>query len=135
MFGLCNVITYYIYTNNANNRTKLRCRFQCSWQYIILICYYSLHLYFPLVHHHSCAMLRFKRVRCACTVSDGDHHNHIACLALAFSHKPTLLSAYYCIFLLSISLYIIAYIFAQYKLFTFYFKFSKASYSQKYREK
>ena len=125
MFGLCNVITYYIYTNNANNRTKLRCRFQCSWQYIILICYYSLHLYFPLVHHHSCAMLRFKRVRCACTVSDGDHHNHIACLALAFSHKPTLLSAYYCIFLLSISL----------KLFTFYFKFSKASYSEKYREK
>ncbi len=53
-------------------------------------------LQWSLVRHHSCVMLRFKRVRCACTVSDGDHHNHTACLALEFSREPTLLSAHYC---------------------------------------
>ena len=88
-----------------------------------------LHLYFPLllpkVRHHSCAMLRFKRLRCACTVSHGDHRNHTACLALEISREMTLLSAHCCTFSLSIDL----------ELFTVYFKFSKASYSEKYREK
>ena len=129
MFGLlCNIITYYIYINNANNRTKLRRRFQCSWQYIILICYYiCIFLWFCqgfVVIALRC-YVSSESCRCACTVSGGDHHNHTSCLALEFSREPTLLSAHYCTF--SLSMYL--------KLFTVYFKFSKASYSEKYREK
>ena len=68
MFGLlCNIITYDIYISD-----------KCSRQYIILICYYiCIFTWFcqRFVIIAACAMLRFKRLRCACTVSDGDHRN------------------------------------------------------------